>query len=119
MPPIGFGKEYGRHQCHMCEPQHNSFKQYAITAYSPQDVERFYTASRATGPPDVVSFCKPDQNAWLPVNDCGDEGCYLEVSFENVVIATSIKIWVTYIPKDSIKNIKLFHSDNTTTFLGK
>ncbi|XP_057305554.1 pappalysin-1-like isoform X2 [Hydractinia symbiolongicarpus] len=121
MPPIGFGNEYVKHGCHRCNPSENTLKQYASHAYSPQDITQpNYRSGKALGPPDVVDTCTIAETtqAWSPVNGCGTKDCMLEVSFEKIVVATGIKIWVTYNSKDSIKDIQLVHPDTTSTSLG-
>lgn len=122
MPPIGSGKEFARRTCHRCDSNHGTLKQYASKASSPKDVvtsEPDYSPSRAVGPPDVLELCRADPYAWLRKVTCSEPNCYLEVSFEKVVIPTAIKIWVTYNSKDSIKDIKLIHTDGSSTSLGK
>ena len=122
MPPIGCGKEYSRRRCNRCDPENRMLKQYASSASSPNENKKSredLSPSRATGPPDVLSVCNADPHAWLRKDSCKEPNCYLELSFNKVVIPTAIKIWVTYNPKDAIKDIQLFHTDGNTTSLGK
>ena len=105
----------------MCTPDSHSLKQFASQAFSPQYSKNDYgkfTANQATGPPDVIGLCNADAHAWLPTVDCKMVDCYLDVYFDNKVIPSSIKIWVTFRSKNSIKDIELFHPDNSSTLLG-
>lgn len=119
---MGNGKNYALNECYECYGEGKKLKQYVSRAFSPLDKEakaRPQTSKELIGIPDSANLCEIDANAWFPLYRCNIEDCYADVYFERKVIPTEIKIWVINEAEDSIRNIQLVYSDNTTSSLGK
>ena len=80
----------------------------ASSEYRPTD----YSASRATGPPDVTRY-GDNVNAWASrLADAGEE--WLEVTFPNAVHATAVRVRQVYNP-GAIIRVEVYDATGTAT----
>ncbi len=122
LPSIGMGTEFSNRVCNSCYLNGMKLRQYAFTASSPIKFghSRIWAPEQATGPPDAVK-CLPYENIWVPdqVSVCSPQNCFIDLGFEQAVIPSEIKVWVTYNLANGLSNIELLHVDGSVTSLGK
>lgn len=120
IPPLGTGGENAMNRCHECR-RNSVFQQYAVSAHSPVPAKPngYWAPHQAIGAPDAEP-CYPNPQAWTPLTQakvlCPE--CFIELGFKEAVVPTSLSVWVTYRPKDGIRNIQLFFTDGTNASIG-
>ena len=120
---LGLGTDFTRRNCNLCNWRDTTLEQFAMSAYGEYlELESgIYSAHQATGPPDAEK-CEMNPYTFMPMpmdRYSTILSTSLELVFEQEVVPTGIKIWVTY-NRDKIPlHLELLHVDNSITYMGK